>query len=556
VRSSRAGDLVSRFLRGWSAFAVVVALGVGLVVLAGWIVGLPSLPRLFSAFTTMKANTAASFCLLGLALGLLRDEAASSGRRRLADAAAGLAAAIGGLTLVEHVGRVGLGVDQLLVRDAWTAGSSPGRMSPFTAACLVMLAVGLLSVDRPAVFRTGQRVAVGAGAIAYCNLMAYAYSLDAFRLAHALVSYAEMAPPTALTLLVLSGGVTAVRPGRGATGIFVQETAGGALARRLLPVALLAPFAVGWAGVAGARARLYGPGFGGALVAAANVLLFSSVVWWTAVRLHRTDVRRQRAEADLRSANEELDARVRARTAALAASEARYRRLIDESAEGIVIHQQEIIRLVNPAAVRLLGHASVEDLVGRPLSDFIAPGHRPDVAARVEARLRGEAVPAAVQIEILRRDGSLLWVEVAATVVEWDGAPAVLAGWIDVSERRRREAAEQEAETLRSVAQLANATAHEINNPLTAISGNLDMLGRKLGEGAELRVHLDRCTAAVRRIVEMIGHMRRITRLEATAIRTGGVPTLDLRRSAAPPAPAPVETEAPAPASDARPPAS
>jgi len=54
----------------------------------------------------------------------------------------------------------------------------------------------------------------------------------------------------------------------------------------------------------------------------------------------------------------------------------------------------------------------------------------------------------------------------------------------------------------------------------------------------------------------MIGHMRRITRLESTAMRTGGAPTLDLRRSAAAPAPAPVEAEVPAPASDARPPAS
>jgi len=42
--------------------------------------------------------------------------------------------------------------------------------------------------------------------------------------------------------------------------------------------------------------------------------------------------------------------------AALAASEVRYRRLIEESAEGIVIHHADVIRLANPAAARLLGY--------------------------------------------------------------------------------------------------------------------------------------------------------------------------------------------------------
>ena len=544
--ASTVGAIVTRFLRAWSAFAAAGGVGIGGAVLVGWVLGVPGLTRLFSGFSTMKANTAASLLLLGLALWILRGESLSRRRRALADGAAGLVVAIAGLTLLEHVAGVGVGVDQLIVRDPWTAGTPPGRMSPFTATCLLMLAVALLTVDRPSAFRTGQRVAVGAGAIAYCNLIAHAYSLHTLRLAMVLVSYAEMAPHTAGTLLVLSGGVAAVRPRRGATGIFVQETAGGALARRLLPVALLAPFLVGWLGLTGARERLYGREFGVALIAAGNILLFSFVVWWTAVRLHRTDVRRQRAEAELREANQELDARVRARTAALAASEARYRRLIEESAERIVIHQDGIVRLANPAAVRLLGHASADHLVGRPLTAFIAPAHRADVAARVEARLRGDAVPPAVQIEILRRDGSLLWIEVAATVVDWDGAPAIMAGWIDVSERRRREAAEREAETLRSVAQLANATAHEINNPLTTISGNLELLGGKLGDG-DGRVHIERCRTAVRRIVDMIGHMRRITRLEGLALRTGGAPTLDLRQSAAPPDPPAAAPERPAP---------
>ncbi|MGH7317708.1 MAG: histidine kinase dimerization/phospho-acceptor domain-containing protein, partial [Candidatus Rokuibacteriota bacterium] len=88
---------------------------------------------------------------------------------------------------------------------------------------------------------------------------------------------------------------------------------------------------------------------------------------------------------------------------------------------------------------------------------------------------------------------------------------------------------------LRSVAKLANAVAHEINNPLTVVGGNLQLLAAKIGERPELQRHFEHGERAVRRIAVMIDHMTRITRLEPLAgLDTGGVPTLDLRRSSDP----------------------
>jgi nitrogen-specific signal transduction histidine kinase len=119
--------------------------------------------------------------------------------------------------------------------------------------------------------------------------------------------------------------------------------------------------------------------------------------------------------------------------------------------------------------------------------------------------------------------------------VEWEGEPATLVCCTDVSERRRRMAAEREADSLRSVTMLANATAHEINNPLTIIAGNVQLLGGKLSDRADLQDHVHRTERAVQRIVEMVGHMQHITRLEPLAdLDTGSVPTLDIRRSAGP----------------------
>jgi PAS domain S-box-containing protein len=241
----------------------------------------------------------------------------------------------------------------------------------------------------------------------------------------------------------------------------------------------------------------------------------------------------------LRRVSAEIDERVRARTSELAESERQHRRLIEDSAEGILIHRLGLIRYANAAALRLFGFADSAHAVGQPWLDLIAPDNREMVTTRVNARLRGESVPVTAELEALRRDGSHFWLAATATVVEWEGGPATLVSFVDISDRQRREAAEREAESLRSVTKLANAAAHEINNPLTVVSGNLQLLTERLGDRPELTRYLERGDRAVRQIAEMISHMTRITRLTPlTGVDTGGVPTLDLRRSSEPGPPA------------------
>ena len=259
------------------------------------------------------------------------------------------------------------------------------------------------------------------------------------------------------------------------------------VARWLVPLAILGPF----------------------LVAAV------AVAWVLAVRLRRI--------------NADIDERVRARTRELAASEQEHRRLIEDFSEGIIIHRLGLIRFTNAAVRRLIGFTDPDEVLGQPIMDRIAPDHREVVAARMAARLRGEPTSATVEMEVPRRDGSRFWIRATATVVEWEGGPAILVSFIDISERERREAAEREAENLRSVTKLANAAAHEINNPLTVVGGNLQLLAEKVRDRPELAHYFERGQRAVRKIAEMISHMTRITQLEPlTGLDTGGVPTLDL----------------------------
>jgi PAS domain S-box-containing protein len=288
----------------------------------------------------------------------------------------------------------------------------------------------------------------------------------------------------------------------------------------------------------------------------ASLSLFSALVWLIAVRLHRTDARRLAAELELRRVNAELEARVEARTRALTESEAKYRRLIDESPDGIMIHQEGVIRFINPMGLRMFGYADLAHAVGQPVLSFVAPDHRAAVTERVAARMRGEPLPDLVEIDVVRADGTRFWVGAAASVVDWEGRPAMLVSFVDISEQRRAQAAEREAESLRAVARLANAAAHEINNPLTVVGGNIHMLAARIGDRPELQRYFDRALRGVQSIADMVSHMARITRLAPLAhLDTAGVPILDLRGSSQPAEPTPALTleSGPAPGEPPRP---
>ena len=97
---------------------------------------------------------------------------------------------------------------------------------------------------------------------------------------------------------------------------------------------------------------------------------------------------------------------------------------------------------------------------------------------------------------------------------------------------RRSDDAEREAAALRSVTHLANAAAHEINNPLTVILGRLSMLVERLPSPSTERQWATSAMTAAARIQGIIGRMHEITRLQYMPDQTDDFPpTLDIRRS-------------------------
>lgn len=167
--------------------------------------------------------------------------------------------------------------------------------------------------------------------------------------------------------------------------------------------------------------------------------------------------------------------------AALAESEERYRRLVEACPEPIVVHAGGCIRFVNPAAVAMLGATSPDELLGRPMIDFVHPDYHAVVAERVRKMLETGGPALLLEEKILRPDGSVLDIEIAGAAVTFQGEPAIQLVGRDVSERRRAEAERwrleeqvQEARRREGMVRLAAGVADRLRRLSNALLDQVD----------------------------------------------------------------------------------
>lgn len=135
----------------------------------------------------------------------------------------------------------------------------------------------------------------------------------------------------------------------------------------------------------------------------------------------------------------------RAETARRVAEE-RYRRLVEQSPDGVVIHREGRLLFANAKAIEILGGSRLEDVLGISTLDLCEPAVRPLIAERI----RRLAVPGTVlepfEFRIRRLDGRWIDVETRGVAVVEDGHPAAQVVIRDISERKALEARLREAE--------------------------------------------------------------------------------------------------------------
>ncbi|MCZ7358390.1 MAG: PAS domain S-box protein [Candidatus Methanoperedens sp.] len=122
-------------------------------------------------------------------------------------------------------------------------------------------------------------------------------------------------------------------------------------------------------------------------------------------------------------------------------SEERYRKLVELSPDAISIHSEGKIVFINAAGAKLLGAANPEQLIGKPVMDFVHPDYR-DIA-RERIQLMGEEgknVSPAEQ-KFIKLDGSVIDVEVIAMPFTYQGKSGIQVIIRDITEHKMAEEA-------------------------------------------------------------------------------------------------------------------
>lgn len=178
-----------------------------------------------------------------------------------------------------------------------------------------------------------------------------------------------------------------------------------------------------------------------------------------------------------------LHAEISRRTEAertLAESEAKYRRVVENANEGILVTAGGHILYANPHALVLTG-LDEETARSKPFIEFIHPDDREMVLGNHLRRLRGEAVDNHYHFRVIHANGDIRWLEISAVVFEWLGAPATLNFLTDVTLKRQveqeiRTALERERELSELKSRFVAVASHEFRTPLAAILSSVELL--------------------------------------------------------------------------------
>ncbi len=137
---------------------------------------------------------------------------------------------------------------------------------------------------------------------------------------------------------------------------------------------------------------------------------------------------------------------------ALQESETKHRSLVEQVTLGIVTVQGVPPRVLyaNPAMFRITGYTPEEILAftSKEMARTIGPKEMQSLFQRFEDRLDGKPTPHRYEIQITRKDGKKIWIDFTASLIEYEGQPALQGTLLDITERKTAQDALKESEEL------------------------------------------------------------------------------------------------------------
>ncbi len=162
---------------------------------------------------------------------------------------------------------------------------------------------------------------------------------------------------------------------------------------------------------------------------------------------------------------------------ALRKREEDFRLLIENASDLItVINHQGELRFQSPSVVRMLGYQP-EEMLGRKVFEYLHPEDAPRIGPAIQRAAANPGLPVAIEYRFRHQDGTWRYLQSVGRSISGEAPEGfIIVNSRDITETRKLEEQFRQAQKMEAIGQLAGGVAHDLNNILTVVHMQLDLL--------------------------------------------------------------------------------
>lgn len=313
----------------------IIVFALGLMVLSGWLLNIPSLTSIIPGYANMKVNTSLLFILSSVELYLILVN-----KRKLLNRILCLFISLFGLiTLLQYEFQFNLNIDEFIVKDFLfipSIDSFPGRMARGTAFSFTLLGISFCLIQSSRIFwrKCAQYLLHIISLIGFIAIVGYLLSVPIF---YKLSEIGSMAIHTAIAFLMISIAGSLINKDLGITGLFTGEKIGNRMVRQLFPTLTISIIILSLIRIYLHRSQLVSVEFGIGIFATSFILVGLLLISISAKQLNKINFGKTLAEEKLEALNKNLEELVLQRTDELKRKEQLLNAIINNTSAAIFV---------------------------------------------------------------------------------------------------------------------------------------------------------------------------------------------------------------------------
>lgn len=313
----------------------IIVFALGLMVLSGWLLNIPSLTSIIPGYANMKVNTSLLFILSSVELYLILVN-----KRKLLNRILCLFISLFGLiTLLQYEFQFNLNIDEFIVKDFLfipSIDSFPGRMARGTAFSFTLLGIAFCLIQSSRIFwrKCAQYLLHIISLIGFIAIVGYLLSVPIF---YKLSEIGSMAIHTAIAFLMISIAGSLINKDLGITGLFTGEKIGNRMVRQLFPTLTISIIILSLIRIYLHRSQLVSVEFGIGIFATSFILVGLLLISISAKQLNKINFGKTLAEEKLEALNKNLEELVLQRTDELKRKEQLLNAIINNTSAAIFV---------------------------------------------------------------------------------------------------------------------------------------------------------------------------------------------------------------------------